>query len=121
MDTHSRETSCMPLLLLGDEVEPASLLFYVVVVAGPHLRVVLGAEQIQELRVLYAEERVGERLLVLVGEVVPDHPGVALDGSRLLYHADLALLDDALLLHVVQDAVLQTARRDLPVRDRQGG
>ena len=45
--------------LFRDEVELTGLLFDVVVVARLDLLVILGAEQVQELGVLYAEERVG--------------------------------------------------------------
>ncbi len=62
----SSRTLLKPLLLFRDEVELTGLLFHVVVVAGLDLLIVLGPEQIQKFGVLYAEERVGECLLVLV-------------------------------------------------------
>jgi hypothetical protein len=54
------------------------------------LLVVLGAEQIQKLGILYVQIRVGERLLVFSRDGVTDHPGVALDWIRLPYNPDRA-------------------------------
>src|SRR3712207_6085627 len=105
-------------LLRVEEIKLPRLLFNVIVVFGLDPRVALGAQKVEEYRVLHTEEGLGDLLFQVVGEGAAGYPGVALYGVGLADDADAILYDITLVYQVVQDAVCEAATVHPPVRDR---
>src|SRR5215210_4213595 len=114
---NSRAAGC---LLCCEEVKFPRLLFHVVVVRGIDLLVAFRAQKVEERRVVYVEEGLDDLLLQVVGEGLAHHPGIALYGVGLLDDTNTTRVDGALVLQVVQDAVLEAACVYLSVSDRLG-